>query len=133
NVVDADDLIREVYDAVVENTRERGELDSLSGEAYEETLWRIALGALKFFIVQVNPRKRMLYDPLKSVDLQGHTGPYVQNAYVRIKSLLRKLKEEHIHEHAQIELNKYERALLMELHETGDKIKQAAVEYDPSH
>src|SRR5699024_6886501 len=89
----ADDLIEEVRKAVLANAQERGELDELTPEEHESVIRNLALGALKFLIIQVNPRRRMLYDPQQSVDLHGHTGPYVQNAYVRIKSLLRKREE----------------------------------------
>lgn len=134
NVVDADDLVQEVIDAVIDNTKDRGELDSLSKEEYSKTIHNIAMGALKFFILQVNPRRRMLYDPQQSVDLQGHTGPYVQNAYVRIQSLLRKhsLVKSDKTQAVIIELNEYERLLLSELHTTRDKVLQAAMDYNPS-
>ncbi len=134
NVVDADDLVQEVIEIVIVNTRERGELGELSGEEYDETIRKIALGALKFFILQVNPRKRMMYDPEQSVDLQGHTGPYVQNAFVRIQSLLRKnlRKQENNSSNVDIELHEQEINLLSELHKSRDKVVQAAEEYNPS-
>lgn len=134
NVVDADDLIAEIIDTVESNAAERGELDSLSEEKRAEINYNVAMGALKFFIIQVKARKRMVFDPEQSVDLQGHTGPYVQNAYVRIKSLLRKQEEKiEIVTESTFDVSKYERDLLMELGETEDKIKLAAEEYDPSY
>ncbi len=140
NVVDADDLIEEVRKAVLANAQERGELDELTPEEHESVIRNLALGALKFFIIQVNPRRRMLYDPQQSVDLHGHTGPYVQNAYVRIKSLLRKREESDLRKLKgekigleEIEINAYERSLLLNLHETTERIMVAAEEYNPAY
>ena len=85
-----DDLIEEVIGEARENTRERGTIAELPPEAQEEIIRKVGLAALKYHILKVHPRKRMTFDPKESVDLQGHTGPYVQNAYVRIRSVLRK-------------------------------------------
>jgi arginyl-tRNA synthetase len=92
-VVDADDLLAEVTNEARETAKERGEITSLSQKEQEDIIGKIALAALKFHIIKVHPKKRMVFDPRESVDLQGQTGPYVQNAYVRIRSVLRKAKE----------------------------------------
>jgi len=89
-VVDADDLIDEVVNEAWENSKERGSLADLTPEAQQEVIRKIGVAALKFFIVKVHPKKRMIFDPKESVDLQGQTGPYVQNAFVRCSSMLNK-------------------------------------------
>jgi len=89
-VVDADDLIAEVVAAAREKTMELGKIDGLS-EAEAEHLYRqIGLGALKYFILKVDPQKRMLFNPAESIDLQGNTGPFIQYSHARIKSVMRK-------------------------------------------
>lgn len=92
-VVDADDLIEEVIAAAKVKTNESGKLDGLS-EAEKEDLDRmIGLGALKYFILKVDPQKRMLFNPEESIDLQGNTGPFIQYSHARICSILRKAAE----------------------------------------
>jgi len=89
-VVDADDLIEEVIIEATTMAEERGEIASLLPEQRSKICTEIALAALKYFILKVSYKKRMIFDPKESVDMQGHTGPYIVNAYVRIKSILRK-------------------------------------------
>ncbi|MCB0664136.1 MAG: arginine--tRNA ligase, partial [Saprospiraceae bacterium] len=89
-VVDADDLVAEILGEARKAAEERGELVDLPPQEQEKIIRNIALGALKFFILKVNAKKRMVFNPEESLDLQGQTGPYVQNAYVRIRSILRK-------------------------------------------
>jgi arginyl-tRNA synthetase len=89
-VVDADDLIAEVVDAAREKTKELGKIDGLSGAEAEILYRQIGLGALKYFILKVDPQKRMLFNPAESIDLQGNTGPFIQYSHARIKSVLRK-------------------------------------------
>jgi arginyl-tRNA synthetase len=89
-VVDADDLMSEVIQEARNMSADRGEITALTHEEQEDILRKIGLAALKFFIIKVQPKKRMIFDPKESVDMQGQTGPYVQNAYVRIQSVKRK-------------------------------------------
>src|SRR5690606_31888871 len=89
-VVDADDLIAEVVNEARLAASERGEITGLTSAEQEEVIRKIGMAALKFFIIKVQPQKRMIFDPKESVDMQGQTGPYIQNAFVRIKSILRK-------------------------------------------
>ncbi|MFZ1750116.1 MAG: arginine--tRNA ligase, partial [Saprospiraceae bacterium] len=89
-VVDADDLVDEVIAEAREMSIERGEIAALSKVEQEEVLRIIGMGALKYFIIKVQAKKRMVFDPKESVDMQGQTGPYIQNACVRIRSVLRK-------------------------------------------
>ncbi|HMT51955.1 MAG TPA: arginine--tRNA ligase, partial [Saprospiraceae bacterium] len=89
-VVDADDLIAEVINEAKEMSAERGEITALPIAEQQDILSKIGMAALKFFIIKVQPQKRMIFDPKESVDMQGQTGPYIQNAFVRIQSVKRK-------------------------------------------
>lgn len=134
-VVDADDLIAEVIEEVRKNSVERGEIEELSNEERTEIYRKIGLAALKFFIIKVGPKKRMIFDPKESVDLQGQTGPYVQNAYVRIQSILRKADTLDLDlskgdSYAKIE--EQEKALLSSLFIYPSLIQDAAKNLDPS-
>lgn len=132
-VVDADDLMDEVIQEARNNSQERGALESLSKAAQEEIIRQIGLAALKFFIVRVNPQKRMTFNPKESVDMQGQTGPYVQNAYVRIRSVLRKAgQEDWSAAHRYEQLADQEKALILQLFDFPATIQGAAEEYDPS-
>ncbi len=132
-VVDADDLIADVIAEARANSSERGTIAELSAEEQEEIVRKVGMAALKFFIVKVFPKKRMLFNPEESVDLQGQTGPYVQNAYVRIQSVLRKGGAIDLSPAADYEkLAEEEKALLGQLFAFPEQIKTAAESYDPS-
>ena len=92
-VVDADDLIGKMYDTAREMTREHGKTDGFSDAECEELSKTIGLGALKYFIIKVDPKKTMLFDPNESIDFNGNTGPFIQYTHARIKSILRKADE----------------------------------------
>ena len=131
-VVDADDLISEVISEARTASAERGETIELSQEEQTDIIRKIGLAALKFHIIKVHPKKRMVFDPKESVDLQGQTGPYIQNAYVRIKSIYRKaenvniaLAKEHAIEPGEVELIKI-------LYRFPETILIAAADFDPS-
>jgi len=134
-VVDADDLIAEVIAEAHENSKERGTLADLPSGKQEDILRRIGLAALKFFIIKVQPRKRMTFDPKESVDMQGQTGPYVQNAFVRIRSVLRKAEKEQIdrsqaRNYTSLEI--VEKDLIAKVFDLPGLIREAAEQYDPS-
>lgn len=132
-VVDADDLIDEVIEKVRENSRERGELDMLSADEKEEIFTTIGLGALKYYMLRVDAKKRMLFNPEESVDLQGVTGPYIQNAYVRIQSIKRRLQDEVGDDFSLYnEINEEEKAVIKTISEFGDEVVNAVEKYDPS-
>lgn len=134
-VVDADDLIEEVIKEAQAAALERGEMADMDGDEQKENIRRIALSALKFFILKVNSKKRMVFDPKESLDMQGQTGPYVQNAYVRIISILRKIEavaEEVPAEAKGYVVNEMERELITQLLDFTNQLKQAAEQYDPS-
>lgn len=134
-VVDADDLMQEVIDEAWKSARERAKEQGKELVVTEEEVKKIALAALKFFIIKVHPQKRMVFNPEESLDMQGQTGPYVQNAYVRIQSIFRKLQEEidlnQLFQPASI--NDFERQLMAALMEFPNVVAQAANEYQPSH
>jgi len=132
-VVDADELIAEVISEARKSAEERGDLSEISEEAKNNTFSSIGLAAIKFFMLKVNPKKRMVFDPKESVDMQGQTGPYIQNAYVRIRSIFRK-NEQGID---QIDFSNYtleiiEKEIIQSLVAYPEILKQAAKTYDPS-
>lgn len=137
-VVDADDLMAEVINEAREGSQERGATAELSDAEREDIIRKIGLAALKYFIIKVHPKKRMVFDPKESVDLQGQTGPYVQNAYVRIQSILRKALDGGIdfntpYELSNIALHTDEKDLIAQIYSFPAQIEIAANEYDPSH
>jgi len=89
-VVDADDLIRQMYDEAKATSEESGKLEDVSEEEKDKLYNMIGLGALKYFILKVDPRKKMLFNPKESIDFNGNTGPFIQYTHARIKSILRK-------------------------------------------
>lgn len=95
-VVDADDLIDEMIKTAQETSKDLGKLDNCSEQEIEKIINIIALGALKYFILKIEPKKNMLFDPEKSIDFNGNTGPFIQYTYARIQSVLRKAKEQNI-------------------------------------
>jgi arginyl-tRNA synthetase len=133
-VVDADDLIVEVIKEAKQNAGERGELAHMSMEEQEEIFSKIGLGAIKFFIIKVQPQKRMIFDPKESVDMQGATGPYIQNAFVRIQSLFRKSETEQQTKvlSAPESLNEGEKTLIQLLMTFPEVVASAAKQYEPS-
>ena len=92
-VVDADDLISEMIDTACETARELGKLDQSSEEEIEKIARMVGLGALKYFILKVDPKKNMTFNPKESIDFNGNTGPFIQYTHARIKSVLRKVDE----------------------------------------
>lgn len=131
-VVDADDLIAEVISEATSAASERGELFHLPVEEQRQIITAIALGALKYFIIRVQPKKRMTFDPKESVDLQGNTGPYIQNAFVRIQSVLRKSGDIDLELRHNYQPEEVEKVLIKTLMEFPDIIKNAGQQYDPS-
>ena len=135
-VVDADDLMAEVIGEARKASEARGGLEGLDEAAKSEIYGRVGMAALKYFIIKVNPKKRMTFDPQESLDMQGQTGPYIQNAFVRIKSIFRKAELSY---DSMLELldvkeawSAQEKALLVQLHGYSDMIEEAYNKYDPS-
>ncbi len=133
-VVDADNLIADVIQQVKEASEEREKLDGLT-EEQKLAIWKaVALGALKFFILKVEPKKRMIFDPKQSIELQGQTGPYIQNAHVRTQSVQRMVKEKEIVtvDYSNYQLSETERDILVLVHELPSIIQKAAENYNPA-
>ena len=132
-VVDADDLIAEVILEAEKSAKERGELENTTEEERAAIYEKIGMAALKFFILKVNPKRRMIFNPEESVDLQGQTGPYIQNAYVRIRSIIRKAGDIKIKDFSDYAgINEYEKSLISTLSDYPELIQQAAEELEPS-
>lgn len=132
-VVDADDLMSEVIQEARNMSADRGEIAALTPKEQEDILRKIGLAALKFFIIKVQPKKRMIFDPKESVDMQGQTGPYVQNAYVRIQSVKRKAGYDILSKDSlYLTVNEYEKTLIGHLMQFPQIIKDAGEQYDPS-
>ena len=134
-VVDADDLIAEVLRIATEQAAERNEIEGVSAEEKADNLHKVGMGALKFFIIKVHPRKKMIFNPEESVDLQGQTGPYIQYSYVRIYRMMLRVQSENIdlsgwNEYAEIQPQ--EKELLVALHNYPVIVQEAAGAYDPS-
>lgn len=136
NVVDADDLMDEVAAAARKEAESLGSLGDLPAQEKKEIWRQIGMAALKFFILKVNPRKRMTFDPEESVELQGQTGPYIQYAYVRMRGVVERGAQEGVNladASAYQKLEPAEKALLKSLMDYPGVISTAAQEYDPSH
>ena len=131
-VVDADDLMNEMADTAKEISQELGKLEGYSVEEKESLYRTIGLGALKYFILKVDPKKRILFDPKASVDFQGNTGPFVQYTYARIQSILRKAAFDYSKEIVGIKLHEKEKELIKHLEFFPDTIRQAAKQYSPA-
>lgn len=130
-VVDADDLMTEMSDTAKEISEELGKLDGYSNEEKEELYKTIGLGALKYFVLKVDPKKRILFDPKSSVDFQGNTGPFMQYTYARIQSIIRKADFEYSNP-VSIELHEKEKELLKQLALFPETIQLAATNYSPA-
>ena len=132
-VVDADDLVDEVIQEAKSGVVERGELVDLTPEEQTDTFRKIGLGALKYFILKVNARKRMVFNPQESVELQGNTGPYIQYSYVRCNGVARKAPDLNMALSANYSnLQPQEKDLILKLFQFPALIEEAAKEYDPS-
>lgn len=130
-VVDADDLIQDVVDEARRTTEELGKLDEFTEQERARLFEMIGLAALKYFLLKVDPKKRMLFDPAASIDLQGHTGPFIQYTYARIRSLLRKAESAHVNGGASTMVPE-ERAVIKLLHQLPGVLNEAANKLDPS-
>ena len=130
-VVDADDLMVEMTTTAKEISEELGKLDGYSDAEKAELYETIGLGALKYFILKVDPKKRILFDPKSSVDFQGNTGPFIQYTYARIQSIIRKADFDYANPVA-IELHEKEKELLKQLELFPETIQHAAANYSPA-
>ena len=130
-VVDADDLMQEMYETAKEKAQELGKLETLSEEDKEKSYETVGLGALKYFMLKVDPKKKMLFNPAESIDFAGNTGPFIQYTYARIQSLLAKAdyKKTTVSDY---ELNASEKELVMNLSNFKGVVSRAAETLSPA-
>ena len=135
-VVDADDLMEEMISTAKETSQELGKLDGLTQEEADDIARIVGLGALKYFILKVDARKNMTFNPKESIDFNGNTGPFIQYTYARIQSVLRKATESGIvipeQIPAGIELSEKEEGLIQMVADFAAVVKQAGEDYSPS-
>jgi len=135
-VVDADDLIREMIATAREMGNELGKLESLQENEKEEVFRKIGLGALKYFILKIDPKKNIVFNPRESIDFNGNTGPFIQYTYARIRSVLRKGEQRSIRVPDKLTggylPNDKETAVLRLLSEFPNVRRDAADTFNPS-
>ncbi|PQJ78889.1 arginine--tRNA ligase [Polaribacter porphyrae] len=133
-VVDADDLMVEMTTTAQQISEELGKLDGYSNDEKNELYKTIGLGALKYFVLKVDPKKRILFDPQSSVDFQGNTGPFIQYTYARIQSIIRKANFDYskIVDISEIVLHDKEKEIIKQLEIFPEIVQQAAANYSPA-
>ncbi len=135
-VVDADDLITTMIDDARKTSDELGKFKDMTEEEKQEIARVVGLGALKYFILKVDARKNMLFNPAESIDFNGNTGPFIQYTYARIRSIMRKAAADNIALPATLasdtKLNAKEIELIQKISEFGAAVEQAGIDYSPS-
>jgi len=134
-VVDADDLVSQMIQTAADRTQELGKIDDFESEEATQLYHTLALGALKYFLLKVDPKKRMLFNPEESIDFQGHTGPFIQYTYTRIRSIIRKAEQSGIEiklPSPSYELHQTERELIFTLSQFPIRVQAAGNEFAPS-
>jgi len=131
-VVDADDLMQEMITTAKEISQELGKLEGYSEQEKNSLYKTIGLGALKYFILKVDPKKRILFNPKESIDFNGNTGPFIQYTYARIQSILRKVDFDYSVPITTISLQEKERSLLKRLTDFPEIIQNAASNHSPA-
>jgi len=136
-VVDADDLVQEMADTAERYTKELGKIEGFSEEEAKELYGTVGLGALKYFLLKVDPKKRMLFNPEESVEFQGNTGPFIQYTFARISAIIRKAKQLGINYDSEDlkgyqNLHATEKETIILLNQFPAKIEEAAAGYSPS-
>ncbi|MBD8017110.1 arginine--tRNA ligase [Kaistella pullorum] len=130
-VVDADDLMQEMYETAKEKAEELGKLDALSADDKEKSYETVGIGALKYFMLKVDPRKKMLFNPKESVEFNGNTGPFIQYTYARIQSLLTKANYQE-RKISAYEMTQTEKELIMNIAAFRDTVTKAADTLSPA-
>lgn len=130
-VVDADDLMQEMYETAKEKAEELGKLDTLSADDKEKSYETVGIGALKYFMLKVDPRKKMLFNPKESVEFNGNTGPFIQYTYARIQSLLTKANYQE-RKISAYEMTQTEKELIMNIAAFRDTVTKAADTLSPA-
>ncbi|MCC9034478.1 arginine--tRNA ligase [Chryseobacterium sp. Ch-15] len=130
-VVDADDLMQEMHNIAKSAAEELGKLDNLTEEEKAENYESVGMGALKYFMLKVDPKKKMLFNPEESIDFNGNTGPFIQYTFARIQSLL--IKANYLNrEIAEVELNQHEKEVIMQLANYKSVVEKAAEVLSPA-
>jgi arginyl-tRNA synthetase len=131
-VVDADELLAEMFDTATATTKELGKVDDFNEEEFKELNRSIGLGALKYFILKVDPKKKMLFDPKESIDFNGHTGPFIQYTHARIKSVLRKAAFVFEKDEVNIEMSAIEKELVKFIYDFDAVVEEAGSAFNPA-
>jgi arginyl-tRNA synthetase len=130
-VIDADDFMQEMVDTAKNIAKELGKLEGMSDEDANALYELVGMGALKYFLLKVDPRKRMLFDPKESIDFNGNTGPFIQYTYARIQSLKRKYNDKVIMP-VSVAITAKEQDIIKLLIDFPNVIQEAAVNYSPA-
>lgn len=131
-VVDADDLLDEMFTTAEQTTKELGKVEGFSDDELKKLYHIIGSGALKYFMLKVDPKKKMLFDPKESIDFNGHTGPFIQYTYARIQSVLSKAGNVTGTVENTVELNDLERELVKLIYEFPAVLEESAKQYNPA-
>lgn len=135
-VVDADDLLQEMFDTAEKHTRELGKIEGMDKDEAQQLYRMLGLGALKYFLLKVDPKKRMLFNPQESIEFQGHTGPFIQYTHARISAILRRAKSLEVNAEFDVDkvgaLNRREVDLIWRMTEFTKSLQEAAKEYSPA-
>ena len=131
-VVDADDLMAEMAETARSIASEHGKLEDIPEEEREELYDMIGVGALKYFLLKVDPKKRLLFDPMESIDFNGHTGPFIQYTHARIRSIVRKAGELPAQVNTDISIEPAERLLIKKLYDFPQALREAGEQFSPA-
>lgn len=131
-VVDADDLLDEMFSTAEQTTKELGKVEGFTDEELKTLYKTIGSGALKYFMLKVDPKKKMLFDPKESIDFNGNTGPFIQYTYARIQSVLTKAGNIPVKADESVELNELERELIKLIYEFPAVLEESAKAYNPA-
>jgi arginyl-tRNA synthetase len=133
-VVDADELMNEMFDTARQMTEELGKIEDFNSKEAEDLYRKVSLGALKYFILKVDPAKNMMFNPKESIDFNGNTGPFVQYTYARVQSMIRKsgYKESDKNTFAEINLHPKEKEIIKMLYDFPETIRLAGEKYSPA-
>ena len=131
-VVDADDLMQEMYLTAKEKAQELGKLENLTDEEKEKSYEIVGMGALKYFMLKVDPKKKMLFNPAESIDFNGNTGPFIQYTYARIKSLLERADFQNP-DLVEVVPNASEKELISRLSEMKNVVEKSSETLSPAH
>jgi arginyl-tRNA synthetase len=135
-VVDADDLVEEMLQTAETNTRELGKIEDFDSTEAKKLFHTLGMGALKYFLLKVDPKKRMLFNPEESIQFQGNTGPFIQYTHARIRAILRKANElgysSTFTDFERNELLEVEKDLIVLLHRFPQVVKEAGENYSPA-